>query len=186
LSGISHREFRQALPHLRQRCAYATSGAQRPWYQLKRAQGGSMDALLNNPALRLFGITYLILVVKMMAVGWYTSFHRISKGVFATPEDYRLQGVAPKAGANEDVERARRAHRNDLENILPFFGVGLLYALTNPSMTAASIFFIGFGMARVLHSVFYLAEMQPHRTIAFGVGQVLTMLMLLTTFVTLV
>ena len=68
-----------------------------------------MDALLNNPALRLFGITYLILVLKMAAVGWYTSFHRIGKGVYATPEDYRLQGLAPKAAPNEDVERARRA-----------------------------------------------------------------------------
>jgi glutathione S-transferase len=144
-----------------------------------------MDALLHNPALRLFGITYLILVVKMVAVGWSTSFYRIRDKTFATPEDYRLQGLTPKTGVHEDVERTRRAHRNDLENILPYFGVGLLYALTNPSLTAARIYFIGYTVARVLHSVFYLMEMQPHRTIAFGVAQVLMLVMLASTLITL-
>ena len=144
-----------------------------------------MDAVLSSPAVQLFGITYLILVLKMAAVGWYTSFLRIRDKAFATPEDYRLQGLTPKTQVHEDVERARRAHRNDLENILPYFGVGLLYALSHPSMTAARIYFIGFTAARVLHTVFYLASLQPYRTIAFGVAQILMFVMLLSTFATL-
>ena len=113
---------------------------------------GRWTTLLNNPALRLFGVTYLILVLKMVAVGYATSFYRIRDKHFATPEDYRLQGLTPKTGVNEDVERARRAHQNDLENILPYFGVGLLYALTNPSLGMARLCFIGFTVARILHS----------------------------------
>ncbi len=144
-----------------------------------------MDALLNNPALRLFGITYMILVLKMVAVGWVTSFYRIRDKTFATPEDYALQGLTPKSGMHEDIERVRRAHRNDLENILPYFGVGLLYALTNPSYTWAGIFFVGYTAARVLHSVCYLLSLQPWRTIAFGVAQLLMLLMLLFTIVAL-
>jgi uncharacterized MAPEG superfamily protein len=145
-----------------------------------------MDILVNNPALRLFGATYMILVLKMVAVGWATSFYRIRDKTFATPEDYALQGLTPKAVVNEDVERARRAHRNDLENILPYFGVGLLYALTNPSPTAAKIYFVGYTTARVLHSVFYLLSLQPWRTVAFAVAQILMVLMLLHTLVWLV
>ena len=145
-----------------------------------------MDTLLaNNAALQLFGIVYLILVLKTVAVGAYTSIRRIRGGVYATPEDYALQGLQPKAGVNEDVERVRRAHQNDLENILPFFGVGLFYALTHPSPTAARIYFIGYAAARILHSIFYIRGLQPHRTVAFGIALVLMLGMLLSTLVTL-
>ena len=65
-----------------------------------------MDTLLTeNPALRLLGVVYLVLVIKMVVVGSYTSMIRIRRGVYATPEDYELQGLPPKP-ADEDVERA--------------------------------------------------------------------------------
>ncbi len=80
----------------------------------------------------------------------------------------------------------RRAHRNDLENILPFFVVSFLYVLTKPSYGAAAIYFWGFLAARVLHSIFYIRGAQPHRTIAFAVGAVLMFVMLLRTLVALV
>ena len=35
-----------------------------------------------------------------------------------------------QAGPNEDVERVRRAHLNDMENILPFFCLAILYIFT--------------------------------------------------------
>lgn len=144
-----------------------------------------MRALLDDPAVRLFGVTYLILVLKMVAVGGYTSYLRIRSNWYATPEDYEFQGVSPRSGVNEAVERARRAHQNDLENILPFFGVGFLYALTAPSLTAARIYFVGYATARVLHSVFYLGGRQPHRTVAFSVALLLMLGMVLATLVAL-
>jgi len=143
-----------------------------------------MDVLA-NPAVRLFGVVYLILVVKMVIVGAYTSILRIGRKVYASPEDYAFQNLTRQVDQDADIERARRAHRNDLENILPFFGVGLLYALSHPSMTMARIFFIGYLLARVLHSVFYIRSMQPHRTAAFGVALLLMLGMLLTTLVSL-
>ena len=115
----------------------------------------------------------------------YTSILRIRHRVFATPEDYRFQGLSPEAQTREDIERARRAHRNDLENILPFFGVGLLYAFTGPSTTAAAIYYFGFAAARIAHSICYIAELQPHRTIAFGIGLVLMLVMTLSTLIAL-
>ena len=143
------------------------------------------DNLLANPALRLFAIVSLILVLKMAAVGVYTSTLRIGRKVYATPEDYALQGMQAKAGSDADIERVRRAHQNDLENILPFFLVGFLFALTRPPLLAAEICFVGFALARILHSVFYVRAMQPHRTIAFAAGSLLSGVMLVWALVAL-
>ena len=142
-----------------------------------------MADLLAAPAFRLFAIVYLLLVVKMMIVGSYTSIVRIRRGAFATPEDYAFQRATPHAGRDEDVERVRRAHRNDLENILPFFAIGFFYALSHPPLWAAQIYYIGFLVARVLHSVFYIRGLQPHRTAAFGLGAVLMTIMLVNTLI---
>ena len=139
-----------------------------------------MMDLLAQPAVRLFAIVYLLLVIKMGLVGNYTTILRLRRNVFATPEDYALRGLDPSV-PDPDIERARRAHRNDLENILPFFAVGLFYTLTHPSMTAARLFLWGFLIARVLHSVFYIRAQQPHRTIAFTVGAVIMFVMLVIT-----
>ena len=145
-----------------------------------------MEDLLRTPAMHLFALVAVLLVLKMMLVGSYTSVLRIRRKVYATPEDYRLQGLAPRASGDDDIERVRRAHRNDLENVLPFLAVGFLYALTGPSPFAARVYFLGFLAARVLHSVFYISEMQPHRTIAFAIGSVLMVAMAVTTLVALV
>ncbi|MEE8556911.1 MAG: hypothetical protein V3T14_03390, partial [Myxococcota bacterium] len=61
-----------------------------------------MDELLANSALRLFAICYLILVAKMIALGTYTSTLRIRRRVFATPEDYELQGVEVASSPDEE------------------------------------------------------------------------------------
>jgi len=140
--------------------------------------------LLAVPAVRLFGIVSLLLVVKMIAVGFATSTLRIRRKVYSTPEDYVLNRVTPK-GPDEGVERIRRAHQNDLENILPFFVVGFLYALTTPSLLGARVYFIGFLATRVLHSVFYIRSLQPHRTIAFTAGTLLLVGMLVSTLMRL-
>lgn len=71
---------------------------------------------------------------------------------------------------DERVLRAQRAHRNALENVVLFFVVGALYALTSPSATAAWIYSGVFVGSRVLHSFFYLNAIQPWRTAAFGIG----------------
>ena len=144
---------------------------------------GVVAILLALPAVRLFAICYLLLVLKMVAVGFTTSFYRIRRRVFATPEDYALRGVNAPLGHDEDIERIRRAHRNDLENILPFFAAGFFYSLTGPPMIMARIYFIGFVVARVLHSVFYVRAMQPWRTLAFTVGMILLLALVVNTLV---
>lgn len=144
-----------------------------------------MPTIYAMPAVRLFTIVAILLIVKVMAVGNYTSYLRIRRRIYATPEDYTLQGLAPRATVDPDIERVRRAHQNDLENVLPFLIAGFLYALTGPSLLAARIYFIGFLVARVLHSVFYIRGTQPHRTIAFTLGAGLMFAMMVNTLVAL-
>jgi len=131
--------------------------------------------LLAQPAVRVFAFWYLLLVVKMLMLIFRTSAARMKTSTFATPEDYAAIGVAPpvdQSGPDERIERLRRALQNDLENILPFFGVGLIYALSGPSLGMARFLFAGFAIARIVHTVTYLRGMQPHRSIAFIAGMV--------------
>jgi len=144
-----------------------------------------MPELLADPTFRLLALVDLLLVLKMAALGNYTSILRLRRHVYATPEDYALRAKTP-GGRDEDIERARRAHRNDLENIPPFFVVSFLYVITRPSYGAAAIYLWGFLAARVLHSVFYIRGAQPHRTIAFTVGAVLMFVMLVSTLVAVI
>ena len=137
------------------------------------------------PAFRLYGIVAILLVLKILAVANYTSYLRIRRRVNATPEDYALQGLAARGTVDPDIERVRRAHQNDLENILPFLIIGLVFALTGPSIVPAAIYFIGFLVARVLHSVFYIASLQPHRTVAFALGGAFLVVMMVHTFIRL-
>jgi glutathione S-transferase len=145
-----------------------------------------MPELLADPNLRLLALVDLLLVLKMILLGNYTSFLRLRRSVFATPEDYALRATTPPVGLDEDIERVRRAHRNDLENILPFFVVSFIFVRTGPSHAALSIYLWGFLIARTLHSIFYIRSMQPHRTVAFTVGAVLMFVMLFRTLVAVV
>ena len=142
-----------------------------------------MPDLLADPVVRLTVVVYILLALKMAAVGTYTSVLRIRRRVYATPEDYAVQGLTARTAADADIERVRRAHRNDLENILPFFILGFLFLLTRPSYRAAAVYLIGYLVVRTLHSVFYIRGMQPHRTITFSLGGVLTLAMIVQTLV---
>lgn len=141
--------------------------------------------LIGEPALRGWAIASLLLVLKMMASGSYTSSIRIRKKVYASPEDYAMQGEEPKAGADEEVERSRRIHQNDLENNVPFFAAGFVYALTGPSSLGAWVCFAGFPIARVLYTFCYMRSLMPHRTITFMVGYVITAYMAIASLISL-
>lgn len=136
------------------------------------------EELLATLPVRLYAICALLLVLKTMAVGVFTSSLRLRKRVYASPEDYAVQGLAPARERDADVERARRAHRNDLENVLPFLAVGPIYALSGPTDAGAWTCFVGFTTARILHTIFYLSGAMPHRTLAFAVGFAITLWMI--------
>ena len=62
---------------------------------------------------------------------------------------------------NDYVDRSRRMHRNDLENIPAFLACGLLFVVTGPSFLLANILMYGFVGARLVHTLAY-ATAQSH------------------------
>ncbi|MCY1464413.1 MAPEG family protein [compost metagenome] len=66
--------------------------------------------------------------------------------------------------------RAARVWANDLDNIPAFFALcGLAIALDAPTMLSAWLSIV-FTLARVLHTLAYLAGVQPWRTVCYGIG----------------
>lgn len=81
------------------------------------------------------------------------------------------EGIAPPTGA---AGRARRAHLNLLENAVPFalviLSAQVIGATSGVTQTAALVFII----ARVVHAVVYLVGISGIRTLAWLVGVVAT------------
>merc|ERR1712117_891852 len=110
-----------------------------------------------------------VVTVKMVAMSFLTARQRFATGVFISSEDATRPGM--KTGVNENVERVRRAHQNDIENIIPFLFLGLLYIFTNPAYATALLAFRVFVGARILHTIVYLNIVpQPARALTFFVG----------------
>lgn len=130
-----------------------------------------MTELMTDPTMQVFAVCASLLVLKMWLTGTATGITRILRRAYITEEDYALLG---KTEPNTDplVERLRRIHQNDLENILPFLAAGFLYALTGPSQDLAWWLFTVFTAARIVHTGTYLLSLQPWRTIAFEVGNI--------------
>ncbi|KAG9280301.1 microsomal glutathione S-transferase 1.1 [Astyanax mexicanus] len=127
--------------------------------------------------------TYATLVIlKMMLMSPMTSYFRLTRKVFANMEDTAFGGSAEDRKkmirVDPDVERVRRCHQNDLENIIPFVVIGLLYALTGPDLSTALLHFRLFVGSRFIHTVVYVMALpQPSRLLAFMVGLVTTLSM---------
>jgi uncharacterized MAPEG superfamily protein len=130
-----------------------------------------MHELLQDSTMRLYALCAVILVLKMAFTGSATGILRLRRGAYITAEDYAFMGKKP-APPDEAVERLRRVHQNDLENILPFLIIGFLYALSGPAFGIAAALFVTFTAARLLHTATYVAEMQPWRSVSYEVGQI--------------
>ncbi|XP_018021473.1 microsomal glutathione S-transferase 1-like isoform X1 [Hyalella azteca] len=130
---------------------------------------------LSNPVFRTWALSSSILAVKLLLMALFTARHRIAKKVFANAEDARIANG--KVKTDEDVERVRRAHLNDLENIPAYWIISLIFVLTEPAAFTAKVCFYGFTAARVLHTFFYLNSVMPFRGISFIIGQILNAFM---------
>jgi glutathione S-transferase len=85
---------------------------------------------------------------------------------------------------DDDVERVRRAHLNDLENILAFILISLLFILSQPNEMFAAWLFRIVGIARIAHSIIYVCKVpQPFRAIFFYITYIITLFMALSSIV---
>lgn len=130
---------------------------------------------MENEVFRAFASYATIILSKMMCMSIATAFYRLTRKVFANPEDCASFGKGENSKkflrTDDRVERVRRAHLNDLENIVPFLGIGLLYSLSDPDPFTAILHFRIFVGARIYHTVSYLLPLpQPNRALSFFTG----------------
>ncbi len=125
---------------------------------------------LGGPVLDLYALAATILALHLLALALWTGTVRALRKQYVNPEDAKLNKAEQTEADHPDVARTRRAHQNALENAIPFFVVGALYALSGATKTGALVYFGVFVGARLLHSVFYLWGRQPWRTLMFVVG----------------
>lgn len=141
----------------------------------------------DNPTFVAYGIAAAIMVIKIMGQGWMTvlRMRQSAWSGLASAEDLRpgLINANPRPAQlepNEAVERSRRMHRNDLENIPAFLAIGLLFVAIDPPHVAALVLFYGFVAARLCHSLAY-ATAQSHelRSTFYTIGSVAVIVMAL-------
>ncbi|XP_018563283.1 microsomal glutathione S-transferase 1 isoform X1 [Anoplophora glabripennis] len=129
---------------------------------------------LDNPLVRVYAFYCSILVLKMMFMSVFTSMTRVKTKAYANPEDAARFKL--KVKQDDNVERVRRAHLNDLENIPIFFIVSLIYILTNPSYFLTTWLFRAFTLARISHTFVYAVVVipQPARGLSWATGFFIT------------
>jgi uncharacterized MAPEG superfamily protein len=92
--------------------------------------------------------------------------------VYVSPEDCAFRDQQP-GPPDEQIERIRRAHRNDLETTLPFLAIAFLAAISRAVTYRAALWlFVPFTVVRVLHTVAYAFGLQPWRSILSGIGDI--------------
>jgi uncharacterized MAPEG superfamily protein len=129
-----------------------------------------MNAIQELPAFGPYALTSAILILHLVVLALWTATVRAMRKEVTNPEDVVFGERRVVDADHPDVRRVKRAHQNALENALPFLAIGLLYVLSGGTRFGGQLYGYTFLAARLLHSLFYLARLQPYRTIAFSVG----------------
>ena len=119
---------------------------------------------LQNPVFATYVIAATIMILKALSMSWLTvaRMMKVNAG-FRSPEDTKKTRFNPDASPgqtapNDFVDRIRRIHLNDLENIPFFLAAGFLFLLTEPSLLVARVLFFGYVATRLAHFAAYLTE----------------------------
>lgn len=139
---------------------------------------------MENPIFVTYMIASAIMILKIMGQGWMTVYRMLKlDGGYASPKDLRPEVInreprPQQLDLNDYVDRSRRMHRNDLENIPAFLVCGLLFVATGPSYMLANILMYTFVGARLLHTLAY-ATAQSHevRATLYTIGSAVVIIM---------
>ncbi|MEJ8821736.1 MAPEG family protein [Variovorax humicola] len=143
---------------------------------------------LNNPLFATYVIAATLMILKAVAMSWLTVARMLQvKGGFRSPEDIRKTPLNPQPDPaqlerNERVDRIRRIHLNDLENLPFFLAAGFLYVLTEPALLLAQVLLYGYVVSRLLHFAAYVtAQTHDMRATLWTVGSLILVFMTLRT-----
>jgi len=123
-----------------------------------------MDKLsLSNPLFATYVVAASLMVLKAASMSWLTVLRMVQeKGGYRSPEDLTKTPLNPNPDPkqlepNDRVERVRRIHLNDLENIPFFLAAGFFFVLTDPSLLLARALLYGYVATRLLHFLAYFS-----------------------------
>jgi glutathione S-transferase len=139
---------------------------------------------LANPLFATYAIAASIMILKAVGMSWLTVARMMQvKGGYRSPEDLRRTPLNPAPNPaqlqpDERVERIRRIHLNDLENLPFFLAAGFLYVLSEPSLVEARWVLYGYVGSRLLHFGAYLsARTHDTRATLWTIGSLLLVYM---------
>lgn len=150
-----------------------------------------MDKLaLTNPIFATYVIAATIMVLKAVSMSWLTVLRMLQENAgFRSPEDLRRTPLNPNPDPrqlqpNERVDRIRRIHLNDLEN-LPFFLIaGLLFVFAAPSLLWAQLLLYGYVVSRLLHfAAYFTAQTHDTRATLWTIGSLILIAMTVWTLI---
>lgn len=117
-----------------------------------------MDTIVNSPLFAIFGTVLVIETIKTLFLGTATAFTRGKLQKFLNQEDADwLGGVAVEID-DPSPARLMRAHRNNVENLLPFFIAGSLYLISGANAMAGIAYMVAFLIGRTAHTYAYLGK----------------------------
>lgn len=136
-----------------------------------------MFGLSESALLPVFAGVCALLVLKAQVLAAATAATRGKLKKFINAEDAVWLGGEHVQPDDERVQRIFRAHRNDLENLLPFFVGGVLYIASGANTKAGAAYFGTFLLARYTHTLAYLKHKARLRRDAFTLGWLVNIVM---------
>jgi prostaglandin-E synthase 1 len=131
-----------------------------------------MNALASLPAFSAYAVSVIALGLNLVGLANATALTRARADEVINPEDKKFNQKASVVydEGNDRTARYRRAHRNALENTPLFMITALVLTFMGTSATIGAALFYPYAGLRILHSVCYVKQLQPFRTISFGLS----------------
>jgi glutathione S-transferase len=147
--------------------------------------GETMERLtLADPVFATYAIAATLMILKAVAMSWLTVARMMRvNGGFRSPEDLRKTPLNPNPDPkqlqpDERVERIRRIHLNDLENIPFFLAAGFPYVLTDPPLLMAQVLLYGYVVSRLAHfAAYFTAQTHDMRATLWTIGSLILIFM---------
>jgi uncharacterized MAPEG superfamily protein len=103
----------------------------------------------------------------MNGFGVATAILRQRRNVWLNEEDARRFAGKVADLEDRDVARLLRLHRNQIENCVPFFVLGLVWVMAGMWDQVAVALFLAFTLSRLLHPFLYWTQRSRLRTASF-------------------
>jgi len=136
-----------------------------------------MIDIANSPLFLVFAVVLILETLKTLGLGTATALRRQKTSRYINPEDAKWLGGEAVEVDHPDAARMFRAQRNNLENLVPFSLLGILYIIIGANLYAGIVYFTLFFMGRIAHTYAYLSEKPKFRRDAYSLGWLSCVLM---------